>query len=392
MRTKWIYIVILAFCWCSCQTSAFQLEDEGQPVTDPDLVPVTVQLSLGASVKNEVGYIPMNLTRAANDTVYTIVRNLYKVVVVKKIGQKWILDQIVEGKLNTTLGKYSDIDIKRNTTIDPFHLELRPGNYRVVFFFNPGTVEWNTDLVSGTVVDDGEGWVHQAVYYPISTHWANKGLKSIGRREVFTGSVDVEIEKTDDLHSAPPVAFAVELKRRNNCFRTILKDLEKGQNYPFGDSEQFVTITLVAQNGDHFPDGLDVWGNPWYDEANPSDTLYMKMTNVVVAGAGIYMISNMANTTVASPYYFMTEEGVHCKLEDVYITGKSGYHHQIFKFEQVPEKQYVLKNDYIDGIVLMPTNKDYTSPDSEWKGVYLQLVDEDPARLFGPYMEWNLSK
>lgn len=388
MRMKWLYMIISAFCWCSCETSPFQLDDEEGRYAS-DRIPVMIKPLLGSNLKNEVGYVPMNAARTETDPIYTEINNTYKAAIVKRIDHKWILDTIVEGLADNSQGKSSIVKIKKNTSLSPLNLELRPGDYRIVFFMG-GYVVWDTDLKPGTVVEDANGKVHRALYYSISTHPMNTGYKTLNRMEFFAGIAEVQVEKTTDLHSAPPSAYTVELKRKNNCFRVILQEADNDA-YPFGATQQTVNIVLVTENGSHFPGGLDVWGNPWYEDI-PSDTLFLRTDCDFFNAKQDYLISKSEGPTVFSPYYFMTDEGVNCKIDDFYITGQSMENHQYFKFKEIPQRIYVLKNDYIDGLIVKPTKgvfpyiDDY---DQTWEGVYLEEVYKDPATLLGLYMEWN---
>lgn len=385
MKKSWIYIMVATvFCWCSCQDPSWEL-DETQPEVVSDRIPVTLQASFGTSIENETGFVPMG-TRGGSDTIYTILNNLYKAVVAKKIDQKWILDTIVDTLVNREISRKSSINVIKSTTFDPLYLELRPGIYRVTLFFNSSSLVWDSGLRPGTVVEDGSGAVYCAGIYWVSTFWADKGFRTLARREIFTGTVDFEVNKTTNLHSSSLDPLQVKLERKNTCFRVLLKE-DPSSGHEFGPTQITVTANFVADEGQYFPDGLDVWGNPWYDKNNLSDTLSLRTSALnLVEG---YLISNEANTTLFSPYLIMPEEGIHCQLYSVTMTGQSNEDFQNYKLKDNFKRNYVLKNDYIDGIVLSPTKETYLLSTGD-SGVYLQVVDEDPVDLFGRYMEWNI--
>lgn len=395
MWKGWRYtgIVLVSFFLFSCQQEILEIEDSPEPPVKTDQIPVTFLLSANAGFENKTDVIPMAQGEEDNIT-RTLLAYKVKTIVAKKIDTRWIIDTVQEFEVLKKPSKWeTTVNYKDTTHFLPFTLELRPGQYRMTVFANPSIGKWDPELKPGTLIEDEEALdqgVHPAFYYMISTHPNNTGCLTLGRREVFTGSVDFEVKKTEDLYSSYENTHSVLLTRKNGCFRIVLKDNPK---LNFVDTETTIYSTLRVRGGKHFPQGIDVWGKPWYDRNNYCDTIKLITMFRRLQGTE-YLISSYTGLTVFEPFYITdeSEEGIEFEMENTYLTGQSGYPFQYYIFKEKPSIVKRLQNNYITSLVLQLTGETFengTPPERE-KGTYIQVIEEDPVSMFGEYMEWNL--
>lgn len=388
-RGKIGWIAIIALVFMACQQDKWEM-DESLLAQEEEVIPVTFNISLASGMELDSEIVPMNITRAEGDTVLSHLSNTYKAIVVKKIDTRWIIDRIVSSTLME--GAFgSEILLKRRDVLKPLQLELRPGKYRLVIFLNAGSGKWNETLKPGTIVEDESGTVERPQvmeYWIAGKDYPNRYLKTLSR-EIFTGYVDFSVRKTDHLNAnAYENLHSVQVTRKVGCFRIVLKENPGLRKY--GNTEQSFRATFVAADGKYFPDGLDIWGNAWYDKTNLCRSVDVCMLSRYPAGRTDYLVSSWIGVTVFSPYYFVDDqtEGLPYTVRNIKITGQSGAPYQVFRFKDDYVASRVLRASYIDGIVLQPTDETYADEETQ-TGVYLVEVNEDPAKLFGPFMEWN---
>ena len=383
----WFGILVLLFL--ACQQEHYWESDEILAEGEENIgVSFTISLASGMKLDSEI--VPMNITRAGGDTVLTRICNEYKAIVVKKVDTRWIIDRIV----SPNLGKGSawlEFGLKRTDVLSSLQLELRPGTYRLVLFLNPTSAKWNEDLKPGMVVENEDGTVvpPKVLEYLIGdSGYPNVGLRML-IRELFTGSVDFVVRKTDQLNQDPHENLhSVQVSRKVACFRVVLKENPEAPH--FGNTEQSFKAVFTAADGKYFPDGLDIWGNAWYDKVNPCHSMGVCMVSRYPQGRTDYLVSSWTGVTVFSPYYIVDDqnEGLPYTISDIKIFGQSGAPYQVFKCPQGYTTTRVFRTSYIDGIVLRPINKIF-SDETTQSGVYLEEINEDPGILFGPFMEWN---
>lgn len=388
-RGKIGWMAIIALVFMACQQDKWEM-DESLSVQKEEMIPVTFNISLASGMKLDSEIVPMNITRAEGDTVLSHLSNAYKAIVVKKIDTRWIIDRIVSSTLMEG-SPWSEILLKRTDILEPLQLELRPGKYRLVIFLNASSGKWNQTLKPGMVVEDEKGTVERPQvmeYFIGGVEYPNRDLRTLSR-EIFTGYVDFSVQKTDHFNADPyENLHSVQVTRKVGCFRIILKENPGERKY--GDTEQSFRATFVAADGMYFPDGLDIWGNAWYDKTNLCRSIDVCMISRYPAGRTDYLVSSWVGVTVFSPYYFADDrtEGLPYTVRNIRITGQSGVPYQVFRFKDDYVASRILRASYIDGIVLQPTDETYADEETQ-TGVCLVEVNEDPAKLFGPFMEWN---
>lgn len=383
----WIGMLVLLFL--ACQQDPYGESDEILSEGEEN-VRVSFTISLASGMKLDSEIVPMNSSQTGEDTVFTRISNEYKAIVVKKIDTRWIIDRIVSSNLGIG-SAWSEIQLKRGSVFKSLQLELRPGTYRLILFLNPDSGIWNEALKSGMVVENEEGTIAppQVLKYRIGdSGYPNAGLRMLNR-ELFAGSADFVVKKNNQLNQDPyKNVHSIQASRKVACFRIVLK--ENPEAHQFGPTEQRFTAIFTAADGKYFPDGLDIWGNAWYDKTNPCRSMGVCMICRYPRGRTDYLVSSWTGVTVFSPYYIVEDrnEDLPYTISDIDIHGQSGEPYQIFKCPQGYTTSRVFKTSYIDGIVLRPTTEIFKDETTN-TGVYLEEVNEDTGSLFGPFMEWN---
>lgn len=360
-----------------------------------DLVNVSLSLSSLPEMKIEgnTDYRPMG-TRASGN-VRSIINNMYKCLVIKEIESKWYVDTLLQPTL-TNDSRFDKLKVTDDTRFNDLQLTLRPGHYRVLVVLNFQATKWNTALVPGAIVKGETDTVAHAYTYSFQEddfYW-NLGMRQV-RYEVFAGTADFIVNKTSDLHSTPINGNTkVKLTRKVMQMRYLLKDEPSAKyNLNFSNTQYTVYATLKTNQADKFfCDGLDCWGDAYYNHQNPTTELQMctcldpnfwKATN----GKGYQIISN--HVTIYSPFVFTDNSTqVSYRLEDIRVTGQSGD----FRFAYPnPIPGLTLKNNTIQPIVFRTTDlmEDiFAAPDTEVTLEYLE--DESKQSLFDPYYECNI--
>lgn len=362
---------------------------------------VTVNLSLSSipeiQIDGNTDYRPAS--RAAGD-IRSIIANNYQCLVMKEIGSKWYVDTLTMRKLTGSgpVMPYdrTEINVKENTSFNALQLTLRPGHYRVLVVLNSRFLNWNSKLVPGAVVKgEADTIAHAYTYYYIDK------VRFV-RYEIFAGTAEFTIEKTSDLHSASingdtEIAFS----RKVMQMRYLLKDhLSEPGGYNFSDTPHRVYATLKATGDTPFCDGLDCWGNAYYNQANP--TLELQMCTDLAApwqkaetGGQYKIISNQV--TRYSPFIFADEtKEVLYKLDDIRIAGQSGTDGYIYEYRH-PIPNLIVTNNTIQPIVFQTTNETDKESSSPQTLVILEYLEEESsketfANYFGPYFECNTPK
>lgn len=396
MKRRWIFIIGMMIFWAySCEKDNLEIENflpEESDVTDG--VPVVFSIALDVGVETGTELVPMS--RATENEVLTRLYPAYKAVLVKKIGARWIVDTVIDAKFWTGW----DMDYTRGKELKNLTLTLRPGTYRLCMFANLLTDGWNNGLRSGKVVEDPNDKDIKLAYawqYVPSTdrdHYATYG-KEVLLDEAFAGYTEFTVEKNTDLHSSAPLRQeTVNLKRKVGAFRFLLK-VGEGKDPTFNiGTAHFLKAYLRPTDGQHFPDGLDVWGNPWYKEGQPRDSLYMYLSTVndsLKSENGTYA-SCLINkgSTYYSMFFLAGEQPIHYKLTDFRIISSSPGPVYVLKDEEVVTG--ILEMNKFSGVSLVNTgelvnsevyNQFYATQEKDTKG---QLVDA--AQLFSPFIQW----
>lgn len=356
---------------------------------------VTVNLTLSSipeiQIDGNTDYRPV--TRATGD-IRSLIENNYRCLVMKKIGNKWYVDTLTTRNLT---GSGSVIDVKENTQFTPLQLTLRPGEYHVLVVLNSQFLKWNPKLVPGAIVkNEADTITHAYTYYYLND------IRFV-RHEIFAGTANFTVEKTSDLHSVSISGDTeIALSRKVMQMRYLLKDhpSEPGE-YNFSDTQHTVFTTLKATDPDiPFCDGLDCWGNAYYNRAKPTRELQMRTDlngpwHEAETGDRYKIISNQV--TRYSPFIFADEtKEVPYSLDNIRITGQSGSDGFIYEYRH-PIPNLILTNNTIQPIVFQTTGEVDKENNFYETLVLLEYLEKESLKetfdtYFGPYYECNTPK
>lgn len=363
-------------------------------------VEVNLSLSFAPEVHldGNTNYQPMS-TRAG-DSIKSIIANEYKCLVLKEINNIWYVDTLAKPTL-TTDPSNSELKIMSTTIFQDLKLTLRPGHYRILAVLNPRSGEWNPQLVPGTKVKgDGIDTVAHAYKYRFQTG----GFANIGKREVkyeiFSGTAEFTVSKTSNLHSNPINGNThIIFTRKVMQIRFLLKDhISPKDSFNFNPTQHTVHATLKAtKEGIPFCDGLDCWGDAYYNHIKPTtelpictdlDTPWRTSTSSKTKER-YKMISS--HVTIYSPFVFTdVNTQVPYQLENIKIIGQSGGDGFVYIYPE-PIRNLQLKNDTIQQVVFQTTDiVDNHIVEPQRQVTLEHLKEESSKELFGPYYECNL--
>lgn len=382
-----IFILLLA---CSERDENDSLINSS--IMGEDKVEVNLSLSLpGMQIDGNTDYRPMS-TRQTEENVLTIVSNSYKCVVLKEIGTTWYVDSIVDRQL-TSAGKWAILNVTKDTQWNDLKLTLRPGRYHVLAVLNPGAVDWNKDLVPGMVVKNGTDTVpHAYKYYYEFGGYPNYGKRYVGR-EIFAGTADFVVKKTPDLHSEPVNGNThITFVRKVMRMRFLLKDEASPiNNFNFKDTQYYLSYKLKTGSDTPFCDGLDCWGNPYYNQQAPTTVLDLYTClrdDWQESKIGTRYKMALARATVYSPFVFTDSLAPQLPymVDEIIIAGQSG--DPLYPYPN-PIPDLTLTNSTIQQFVFRLTDK--VTEDSKYQQyIALEYLKEESSRdLFDDNFECN---
>lgn len=361
---------------------------------------VDVCLSLSLLPEMQIGgntdYRPMSSRASGN--IRAKIRNPYKCLILKKIDNKWYVDSLIDRKL-TDASLWTTLEVTDNTKLNDLQLSLRPGHYRILAVLNSSSVEWNSRLVPGTVVCNGPDSITHAYTYKFqrstNPYFINYGKRELGY-EIFAGTAAFTVEKTPDLHSNSVNGNThINFTRKLMQMRFLLKDQKSSHGYNFNETPHFIFATLEADDLDQpFCDGLDCWGNPYYNYTSSTtelpictsiDTNWRKAKN----GNQYKMISS--HVTIYSPFVFTdSTRQVPYHLKDIMILGQSGQGGFTYVYkDSIPD--LILKHNTIQQIVFCTTDEVDPIISAPQSQVTLEYLKEESAEdLFDSYYECNI--
>lgn len=392
-----ISILLLA----SCQQDEFDAQT--QP-TDSENVRVEFSTSMNTNISTSTGYEPMGATRnSAADSI--TLKPRIKYYILKDVEEDYyIVERVGESNIEAPKGKtYGSIAIDGLRPYKALSVDIRPGKYKIIVFTGAVSVNWNTSLIEGMQIPkkgSGEKIPHACRYMNID-FWTFRGEKGL-QEEVFYGEEDFEIKKTDNLHSYPNTHYVeIGLERRVSKFRVLLKDVPSpnGKNKFANGSPIAILIKadVVHKENEPLPDGLDIWGDLWYNDTNP--LMNYKFTTMTASNThtgtdnSAYYISLVSSTSYA-PYFFsdpqtevpITISNFECTSRDTDVP-----------YVYYGAHEFILKNNNITGLVLKPTDDETYRPSNN--GPERCIVAEpvldagnnlvDPLGLFDANYEHN---
>lgn len=389
---------------CILLLACSEQEDNRSPVDNSIMGKdkVTVNLTLSSipeiQIDGNTDYRPVS--RAAGD-IRSLIANNYRCLVMKKIGSNWYVDTLTNRTL-TEGSKWSEVKVTDNTKFKDLQLTLRPGHYRVLVVLNPQSGVWNKGLVPGAVVKSEADTVTHAYTYSFQTdsHYSNLGRRQV-RYEIFAGTAEFTVEKTSDLHSTPVNGNThITFTRKVMQMRFLLKDhLSVPNDFNFKKAQHTVYTTLIATDPNiPFCDGLDCWGNAYYNHTAPTRELEICTDldpnwRLAKTGAQYKMISG--HVTIYSPFIFTDDsKEVPYQLEETEVAGQSGQGGFVYVYPPIiPD--LVLTNNTIQPIVFQTTGEvdgEIVAPALQ---VTLEYLKEESSKAsfadyFDAYYECNI--
>lgn len=364
---------------------------------------VTVKLSLSAIperyMDNNTDYRPMSSRATGN--IRSLIANNYQCLVMKEIDNKWYVDTLTNRNL-TEGSRWSDVNVTDETSFNDLQLTLRPGHYRVLAVLNPRSGIWNPDLVPGAIVKGEADTVAYAYtyFYQTEKQYANVGKRQVSY-EIFAGTADFKVEKTTNLHSIPVNGNThITFTRKVAQMRFLLKDHESAENkFNFSDTQHTVHATFKATQPDMpFCDGLDCWGDAYYNHTNPTRELAIctdLYSDWQVANTGEKYKMTSKHVTIYSPFIFTDEtKEIPYRVEEVKVVGQSGSYGFVYVYPD-PIPDLVLKNNSIQPMVFQTTdevNEEAARPQLQVTLEYLkeESSQESFATYFDAYFECNI--
>jgi len=396
----------------SCQQDD---EDFGNGIIDnSDEVPVKFSFSMGGGMDFATGYEPM---RSAIDTrddsgdmIKAGISNTYKVVFVKKIGSRWILEKTLEIMIDPADKFNEEVYDVTDSTAFSFSTDLRPGEYKVTVFTGIASISWNNDLKPGYVVNDENvpnyPVPYACIYRTVSDGYGflNPGHKYL-EEEMFAGTTDFTVKRTEDLHSSSLISpIFLKLNRKVTKLRILLHYLPSATDKNFFNSfENGITADVISTNNVTFPIGMDIWSNPYY---GPNDTITRMKYGVFcwrepqlssVTGETYLMSMKKGGTKQHSLYYFSDPaKDIVASLANVEVTASSWVNINFSYREPVPN--ILLKYNHINGVVFRPGDDTWVKIDKYGNNIDMISMDLEvdsndkpinAASIFDNYYEYK---
>jgi len=393
-----------------------------------DVASVTFNLSMDQALLTDTDYTPMKSFEGYDNGTKVIITNAYRAYIIKEVGSKWIIDKILDIQIDTDdTYNLKTHKVKDNTKFHSFSTDLRPGNYRMTVITGYKSLSWNGTLKEGTIVSDSEDssiktpWA--CTYKPVgSGGYLFEGQRSLPE-EIFTNTIPFVIEKTEDLHSiAKPATFPVSLHRMVTKLRVLLKCEDEPSSVNFyPDEPNAITANLETREGKTFCAGLDIWGQPYYE--NP---LYgyagqgEYITNlkfivncwqtphapILASNGSSYIMGMSEGSRQYAPFYFSdpNNEEIPITMSQVEVTGSSSFYLKfVYAYPEADAYEdgidMVLKHNNIYGVVFKPSEVDWKDPRDiygsyDCQGMILETdangVPVDARTIFDDFFEYRV--
>lgn len=393
MKQKTIIILGLALMFIvSCQND---IVPDIYPGAESDEIPVKVSLSMKPGIFHDTDYEPM--TRAEGEDLPRVqISNVFNVLISKKVGNRWILEKNLTNKFDATdTYNTKPVRVMNDQLFHSFETDLRPGTYRMTVITGSSSLNWETYLVPGLVVEDEEGNIHPACTYRIvEDGYLNPGTKHI-QEEIFSGCEPFDVIKTEDVHTpSPNQNVHIQLDRRVTKLRIFLKyeETSNGNNFFATHNNGIIADLQLKPNAKPFPNGLDVWGNVYFD---PDDVLEnMKFSAFtwiqpqVAKNGQLYMLP-MKNFTRQYSVFYFTEpsQEIPVTLSGVEVSASTQIGINYVYALPEAERGYdtgspidiVLKHNTQYGIVFKPGSQSWSDPRGNQGGQTLRnmILDVD---------------
>lgn len=359
----------------------------------------SIPLSLTSDVRMQQGtdYVPM--ATKSEDAIKTKIENTCQCLVLKEVESKWYIEDLLRITLDKSKPSYLAREVTSDGIIGAIELILSPGHYRILVVANASGVKWNPDLTPGYPVKDetvAGGEVPYAFTYHVESNsiYLNKGYRFLSK-EIFTGTYQFTISKTGDLHSDPINGNGkLSLTRKVSRFRILLKEGASPVNeFIFENTAHYAFPTLKATGDTPFCDGVDCWGDAYYNRQQPLYELPICIstpgrTNVATNGASYQMVLP-ENSTYPGVFIFTDEmktEGIPYEISIEKIFGSSG---GFSYYYEGTIGGHTLYPNSIDGLVFRTADGHKDAPGVKLSIQVEQVSDENAIELFNPFYEVN---
>ena len=356
MKKQFIILLgILAFWVTSCQNNDFDMDDSINSSAEGS--PVNVFYSFSKSLQTGTEQVPMQSDgqiRAGEGEVKAIISNRIKVLLAKEVNGQWILDDLITYKIDPTVDLWTLLyhDVCDTTQFDPIPLTLRPGKYKITLISGERSLTWNSTLKKGVLLPEGQSapWL---CTYTRATDFQNIGWPEL-TEEIFAGSGEFEVKKTEDLHSTVhDNNVSLTMKRKVAKLRFLLKkrtetnpganadrsiperiNWDDDVNQDFLVSYQLgITAKLdLADPNQTFCSGLNIWGEAqrtYYLNDQYKKTLRFGVyawRNFYLGNDGQqYTLGMKRNTNQCNQFFFTGDnEDLPLKISEIRVSAFSG--------------------------------------------------------------------
>lgn len=351
----------------------------------PDEKTETVILSY-KGLEWQTGLQPM--TRNSSEQNISRLNNGYKVIVTKKVAFKWVIDTILDCRLDNLKSIWNDVYLTSFKQFDQLSLTLRPGEYKISVFLNTSRVIWNNELKPGYIVSTDADISFQSKLPPAYTYryennpyFINCGNPVLSR-ELYAGYTSLVIGKKNNLTSSvKSIPVTITLKRVIGLIRFIL---DKNKENPFDNTQYYLRCTMESDS--EFCEGINILGGGYRTGRKVLD-FYSSFTSSYISPLNNkeYMIAEPQHATYYCPYV-ITDTALNCTIKNISITGYTGGP----KYKYIGELYRVVEPNRISAILLTPTLETYQpSLPSPIGFILKEVTDINPVQVFSPLMEWN---
>lgn len=395
MRKNVIGWVCLGIFLVACEQEEINYPKEEEPENYRFSIPLSLTSSV--TVGEGTDYVPM--ATKADDQIKTMIEEECRCLVLKEIESQWYVDTLLFFTWNKSKSYTSPQPITADGNLGTLDLVLRPGTYRLLVVANPNGVDWNPALIPGYKVK-GEATAETPIPYAFTytiqqqPGYLDYGYRSLFR-EIFTGTYQFTVSKTGDLHSDPVNGNGgVHLTRKVSRFRILLKGVVPSEpTFAFESTYYFAYLELEAQGDNFFCDGIDCWGNAYYNRKEPTSILPLCISTSgewhKTADLDSFQLVLPNHSTYSSALVFTDEtknQGLPYAITLTRILGQSGGF--TYYYPGKIEGHTLFPNS-IDGIVVQPTDR-YRLKDGYKVEIEVEPVDvENTVTLFPPFYEVN---
>jgi len=403
MKQKIIVLLGLALAvMTSCQDKETVIDIE--PVVEEATVPVSFSVGFNNLLAGETVHEPM--TRAPGDNLPLVqISNAYSVLIIKKVNDVWILDKLLEKKFDPS-DRFNQepiliTDENVNNAME-FETDLRPGTYRMTIFTGTHNMGKFKDLHQGLIVEDENGPKMAYTYRTVDPSYLNPGTLNL-QEEIFAGCEPFEVEKTTDLHSEPLMKnIHVTLQRKVSKLRIFLRfeESEAGLNFYNGYLNGITARLNLVDGSQKFPNGLNVWGEPYYNKASPIEEMNFGAFCWAEPQTGSdgrpYILGMRNSSRQLSVFYFSDPEyDIAAEVSRVEVSASANLrinyvyaHPEAESLYNTGEPFYVsLKHNTQFGVVLNPGNEIWEDPRNPGSQLRSMILDEDSPGIPTDYTD-----